>query len=258
MLVSKPFYGVFSDPDGDELTYAAEVTSGNGELVELLSITLPDSPGVPSTTRVGTFPRVFLRAESEADWKAITPLLPDRPVVTVRLTATDPGGMSVSLSSDFLIAWESYPEVVSAVASRQAIELTFDWAVEDTPAPGPEQFTVNVVNEDGSEGTVGVSGVSVNGKVVTLELLSALEEGQTVTVDYTYAYGTPLRRAGGGDDYWAPDFSGQVVDVSRLEPPGEPQNLAVSAEPGGLDLTATWDALEGATSVQVALAAGRR
>ena len=151
------------------------------------------------------------------------------------------------MSGEFSIEWWLYPEVVSARADGAAIVLTFDWAVEANPAPNPWQFTVNVVNDDGSTGTVEVNSVSVDGKVVTLELESALDRSQTVTVDYNgynYLTGTPLQRAGGGDN--APSFSGQAVEIPR--PPGEPQNFVLSAGAGSLDISATWDALDGATS----------
>ena len=244
LLVSKGFHGIFSDPDDDELTYAVSVPADQTQLVEVLEVTLDKDVRKPEQTwpPVGTYDRVCFRAEAETDWKAITPPLPDRPVVT--LTATDPEGLSASLEGDFLVWWESYPEVVSAVTSGQSIELTFDWAVQENPAPTPEQFTVNVVNEDGSAGTISVSRVSVNGKVVRLELVSALESGQTVTLDYDYHDDVPLQRVSGGAA--APGFTGQEVEFLRL--PGEPQNFAVSAEAGELVLAATWDSLDGATS----------
>ena len=186
---------------------------------------------------VGLLAPVWFRAESEADRKAISLALPGRLTITVTLTATDPGGLSAPVTGEFL-------------NGAGAVKLTFDWAVEADPTPGPEQFTVNVVNGDGSAaGAVAVSGVPVNGKVVTLALASALEKGQTVTVDY--AYDTPLRRGGGGGDYWAPCFTGQAVDMALFQPPGPVENFAVSVVPGKLDVLATWDAVEGATSYKL-------
>ena len=218
VLVSKPFHGVFSDPDGDALTYAVSVPDDQRHFVELLqAVRDEDVPTRADRPReVGLLTRVWFRAEEAADWKALNPPLMHCPVVAATLTATDPEGLSVSLDGPFLIRWECYPEVVSATASREAIELTFDWAVEADPAPTPEQFTVNVVNGDGSEGSVAVNSVLVNGKVVRLELGSELAEGQTVTVDYDYDYRTPLRLAGGDDNTRSPGFTGQAValDVS--------------------------------------------
>ena len=85
------------------------------------------------------------------------------------------------------------------------------------PAPASDQFTVNVTNEDDSTGTIAVSGVSVDGRVVTLGLASELAEGQTVTVDYAHDDDAPLTRAAGGGDS-APGFTGQAVEVT-LPPP---------------------------------------
>ena len=255
VLVSKPFYQVFSDPDGDELTYSVSITAGDSSLVEELVVTLdkdfqPDTRGWPP---IGTYDRVFFQAEGESDWKAMTPPLPHHPVVTVTLTATDPEGLSASVEGDFVLHWETYPEVVSAVGSEQAIALTFDMDVEDDPAPLPGQFTVYVVSADGSSGTVDVREVSVSGAVVTLSLATALVSGQTVKVDYAYAYHTPLRAADGWGDP-APWFYGQAVDMSLLnlpELPGAVANLEVIVEPGTKVLPATWDETDGATSYKL-------
>ena len=196
---------------------------------------------------MGTVQWVFFRPEAEADWKAITPPLPDRPVVTATVTATDPEGLSASVSGDFLVVWENYPEVVRAASDGEVIELTFDWEVEDDPGPRAEQFTVNVANEDGTGETVVVSGVSVEGKVVTLELASALERGQRVTLDYAWSPGG-LQRDGGGQS--ASSFSGQAVELNLPVPPA-PASFAVTATPGELDLWATWDSVEGADSYKL-------
>ena len=212
ILVSKGFHGIFSDPDGDNLTYTMSVPADQAHWVDIAQITADgqsDALVAQSSRPPNHIKRVWFRAEAEADWKALTPPLWDRPVVTVTVTATDPDGLSASVDGPFLIWWASYPEVVSARANREVIELTFDWPVEDTPAPAPGQFTVNVVSEDGSEGTIAVRRVSVSGKVVTLELASAQEEGQTVTVDYAHNYRRPLQLAGGGDPevdplWWTP------------------------------------------------------
>ena len=244
-LVWKIFTGIFTDPDGDELTYRASVAPEQSQLVESLGTHL----GV-TVSNGEELDFLFLEVDAAADWKAVSPALPDPLTIPVTLTATDPGGLSASVSGDFLTDWASHPALVSAVAGPKAVALTFDQEVGANPAPGPEQFTVNVVNGDGSEGTVEVNGVSVSGKVLTLELVLALAEGQQVTVDYAHDEATPLQRAAGGGDS-APDFTGPTVEVSLPEPPGQPENFALSAAPGGLDLTATWDALDGAASYKL-------
>ncbi len=226
--VHKSFEGIFTDPDGDELTYAVSVTSDNGDLVEMLLIARE---------------QVSFRADTADDWHAIRPPLPDTPVVTVTLTATDPEGLSASVNGNFLTHWENQPVPVRAESNGESIALTFNQGVRGVPAPG--QFTVNVVNGYDSAGTIGVNSVSVSGAVVTLELASAIQDGQTATLDYAHDADAPLQRAGG--DAHAPDFTGQVVEVTR-EPPGPVENLEVSAEPGALNLLATWQEVKRATS----------
>ena len=246
VLVSKSFYQVFTDPDGDELTYSVSIADHHRQLLNEFSIGLDHRTPENSHRPLEAFHRVWFRAEPESDWKANSPALSDPVLVTATVTATDPEGLSVSLDGDFLIWWESHPEVVRATASEQAIELTFDAAVEDDPAPTAGQFTVNVVNEDGTTGTVSVSSVSVNGAVLTLGLGSELATGQTVTLDYAHDDDTPLKRAAEGGDH-APGFTGQAVAAL----PGAVSNLEVIAEPGWKALLVTWDAVEGATSYKL-------
>ena len=255
ILVSKPFHGVFTDPDGDELTYTVSVPDQHRQLVEELVVTLDRDYRASGGSRkpMGLYDRVWFRLEGEADWKAVRPALPYPLITTATLTATDPEGLSASVRGDFRTHWVSYPEVVRAVASEQAIALTFDLELQGDPAPGPGQFTVNVANADGTKRTVEVSNVAVNGKVVTLELGAALAEGQTVTVDYAYDHlddgHVALQRAGGGD--YARSFSGQAVAWPLPEPPGVPANFAVSVTLGSLDVRARWDEVAGATSYRL-------
>ena len=248
VLVSKPFHGIFSDPDGDELTYSVSVPDEYRQLVEELVVTLDKDYRESGGTRgpIGLYDRVFFRLDPDVDWKAVAPALPDPMITRVTLTATDPGGLSASVEGGFRTDWASEPALLSATSRGDAIELIFDIELQDSPKPRAVQFTVNVVDGDGTEGTVAVSSVSVSGKVVTLELASVLAKGQAVTVDYDYHDDTPLQRDGGGDH--APSFTGQAVVV----PPGEPGNFAVSATQGSLDLSATWDTLDGATSYKLA------
>ena len=220
--IFREFKGIFSDPDGDELTYAASIPADVSHLVDILKVSRSVSSNSGEKLDL-----VWILVDADDDWKAASPALADPLTITATLTATDPDGLSASVSGDFLTDWDSSPSLVSATANAQAVTLTYDQAVQSDPAPTPGQFTVNVANEDGSTGTVGVSGVSVNGTVVTLEMASALAEGQTVTVDYTHDDDTPLQRAGGGDA--APGFTGQTIVVSLPDPLVDP--------PGGLSAT---------------------
>ena len=107
-LVHKSFAGVFSDPDGDALTYTVSVPANRAALTQ--SLYVRENTG-----------RVFFRAHDEGDWRAVSPALPDPLLTTVTLTATDPEGMSASVSGDFRTEWNSSrPVLTSAPAGATA------------------------------------------------------------------------------------------------------------------------------------------
>ena len=92
IYVSKVYEGIFSDPDGDTLTYTVSVPADRNGLVDTVYI----QEGIQ---------RVFIRMDGDGDWGAVTPALPDPLSTTVTLTATDPDGLSASVSGDFLTYW---------------------------------------------------------------------------------------------------------------------------------------------------------
>jgi hypothetical protein len=124
VMVSKPFYGVFSDPDDDQLTYSVSVSDNHRQLLDNLYVTLDKDHRKPgSSAPAGAFDRVFFMADADDDWDAIRPALPeDQFPVTVTLTATDPGGLSASVSADFLVSWRSTCEL-AAPSSVEALTI---------------------------------------------------------------------------------------------------------------------------------------
>ena len=86
--MSKKFDGIFSDPDGDALTYTVSVPDNRRDLVATLQVSQSDS-------------NLSFEYDDEGDWGAVSPALPDPLVTEATLTATDPDGLSASLTGSF-------------------------------------------------------------------------------------------------------------------------------------------------------------
>ena len=131
VLVSKSFYEVFTDPDGDELTYTLAIKKGDSQLLDEFSIGLEYRTPENSHRSLEVFHRVWFQTDTDDNWEALTPPLPDPLVVTATVTATDPDGLSVSLDGDFLIHWE--PDLLGNPPSGlthtrlSSSQLRLDW-----------------------------------------------------------------------------------------------------------------------------------
>ena len=90
--VSKPFDGIFTDPEGDTLVYTVSVPDDRAALVDQVLI----HPELP---------RVFFRAESGSNWGAVIPPLESPAITAVTLTATDPDGLSASVTGYMRTLW---------------------------------------------------------------------------------------------------------------------------------------------------------
>ena len=125
VLVTKPFEGIFSDPDGDELTYTVALTdSGQAALVETLHV-LTEEELAASPRPEAVAHLVWFRADAEADWGAMEPAVPDPVAIRATLTATDPDGLSASVEGVFLTHWAP-PKVESvAVVSNAGPDDTY-------------------------------------------------------------------------------------------------------------------------------------
>ncbi|MCY3646445.1 MAG: SwmB domain-containing protein [Chloroflexi bacterium] len=154
VLVSKSFAGLFSDPDGDQLTYAVSITGGRAQLAEDVVIgswgrsdlLAAKSPGSREATL-----RVFLEVDDDDDWDALEPALAARPVITVTLTATDPSGLSASVQGDFVVIWQPRPAVTQLNLDddpASALGLRNSGADQ---ASGPTVTDVDVTSDAGSD-----------------------------------------------------------------------------------------------------------
>ena len=157
VLVSKSFAGLFSDPDGDQLMYSAAITGGRAQLLDDVAIGSwgrSDLVAAQSPLPREATQRVFIEVDADDDWDALEPPLAQRPVITVTVTATDPTGLSASISGDFLIIWEpagcelAPPERVSAQGVVRAAVASWQ-APSGDDACEPIGYRVGARNLDG-------------------------------------------------------------------------------------------------------------
>ena len=114
-LVSKIYEGIFSDPDGDTLTYTVSVPADESVRVDTVYIQ-------------EEIQRVFIRLDAENDWGAVTPVLADQVVTTVTLTATDPDGLSASVTGEFHTnVGLAGPENLTASAGSGPLNRSVTW-----------------------------------------------------------------------------------------------------------------------------------
>ena len=141
---------------------------------------------------------------------------------------------------------ETALEPHSATVAGATLTLTYNEDLDTGVTTPATSFAVTVNGSSRS-----IVSVSVSGAAVTLTLATAVESGDTVTVDYTAPTGdsaSKLQDVGGNA---AESFSGQAVTnntassgTPRTVPPaapGSPNSLNVSREESG-KLRASWDA----------------
>ena len=166
--------------------------------------------------------------------------------INVRVGFTDNAGNEESLTSAPTAAVTAAEdlELQSATVDGSTLTLTYNETLDTGVTLPASAFVVNV-----NEASRSIMGVGVGGSSVLLLLSSAVETGDTVTVDYTAPDGQDFIRDSQGRK--AESFSGQAVtnnsapaETERSDPaqtPGSPTSLKVSGHGSGQFL-ASWAA----------------
>ena len=94
------------------------------------------------------------------------------------------------------------PRLTGAAVNGSTLVLTYDETLDGASVPATDDFVVTAAGS-----TTGVDGVRVRGSTATLTLATAVQAGQTVTLDYTPG-ANPIQDAAGND---AAPLSGQLV-----------------------------------------------
>ena len=108
------------------------------------------------------------------------------------------------------------PALQSAAISGRVLTLEFSNTLDTNSRPATSAFTVKVRGT-----TVNLTSVSLSGSTVTLQLISAVTAGDTVTVSYTAPGTNPIKD---GDALEAPSFTDEPVtnNTPNAAPTGKP------------------------------------
>ena len=124
--------------------------------------------------------------------------------IRVRVSFTDDGDNEETLTSAPTVVTAAGLQLQSATVDGVSLTLTYSEVLDNGVTLGTTPFAVNVNGSPRS-----LSGVAVGGSNVLLLLSSAVEAGDTVTVDYTAPNGQDFIRDTLGRK--AASFSGQAV-----------------------------------------------
>ena len=142
--------------------------------------------------------------------------------ITVRVTFTDDAGHEETLTSAPTVVTAAGLQLQSATVDGSTLTLTYNEVLDTGVTLGTTPFAVNVNGSSRS-----LIGVGVGESNVLLLLSSAVEVGDTVTVDYTAPDGPDFIRGTQGRK--AASFSGQAVTNNTASAPDETASAPLTA-----------------------------
>ena len=181
-------WGKAYDFDGDPLTWSAALDGGGS---------LPSWLAFDASTRTFSGTPPHPRAEADRE-------------VAVRVTVTDPRGLSASRVKTFKVRGDyRAPALKYVYASGSKVTLWYDEALDESSVPGTGAYAAFV------EGTPAVpltlTAVAVKGRSVELTLASAVTHNTAITVNYEVPSGPGDKPIRDGVGNAAAEFSDEEV-----------------------------------------------
>ena len=131
---------------------------------------------------------------------------------------------------------ETASELQSAAVDGATLTLTYNEDLDTGVTPPASAFAVMV-----GDATRSLDSVSVSGSAVTLTLATAVESGDTVTVNYTVPTGESANKLQNASGNTAESFSGQAVTNYTATPQETVPPSPSAASVDGATLTITFD-----------------
>ena len=136
-------------------------------------------------------------------------------------------GFGFSVQMDIYGYEESPPAFSSAVVNGRILQVGFNEDLDTGSRPAGAAFVVSATPSGGTARTINGTGTAgIAGKLVAVNLASAVRHGETVTVSYTKPTTNPLQDAAGND---VATFTGQSA-TNNTPADTTPPTLSILAE----------------------------
>ena len=254
-----PVSGLFTDPDGDALTYAAEssdttvlTASMTGALVTItavgagqavLTITATDPGGLSAEQTANvTVTKPNQSPEAVGDLPAMTLTEGESDTTSVDQYFTDPDGDTLTYAAE-----SSDPEIATAAMEGSVLTVT-------AVSPGEAVVTVTATDPGGlgatQSATVTVTAANQGPEVVEAIPNQTLTAGETVSVDVAGNFSDPdgdaltFAAESGDEEVATVAVDGSTVAITGVAE-GEATITVTATDPGGLSVSTTFDAVVG-------------